>query len=214
MSEKNEVIAPGEKSKIKLTRKQIFSWVAIALGFLAVILYIVLPAIKIDPSYAAKTAFDSGKGNIADIKGWSYIVMGFAAIFGIGTYDTYVVTNLSDSYTVNLQQDKMAFNIMMLVAVIVSLATIVLYLIMILKKKKNNTLNKVVMGCFFASALLILLSAVWFYAANPIIESNYYDTVSKTDTVYKYVNAHLSAGPIISFILLIGSGVFASLGEY
>lgn len=204
--ETNKIIKP------KITRKQIFSYIAIALAFIAIVLYFVLPAIKIDPSYAAREAWDSGRGNIADIKGFLRTYLGFNAMFGIGTYDVYVVSG--GSYDIVLQTESMHFNIMMLISVLIAVSAIVLYGLLIILKKKNAVLNKVAMGLFVGAAFLMILTAVWFYAFNPIVESNFCNSVTKQDTIYKFVNAHLGIGPIISTILLVGSGVFTSIGEY
>lgn len=199
--------------KERISMKKIFSLVAIGLAILAAILFIVLPAIKIDASYAYGE-IDTTKGNMSIMDGWSYTVAGFAAIFGIGTYDVYKCDFKTDAYTISLYQEKLAFNYIMLIAIIVALIGAVLYGVMYIKKIKNNILNKVVIVIFILAGLLILLSAVWFYALNPIEESNYYSSVTKLDTDYKYVNAHLSAGPIIASIMLLGSGIFTAIGEY
>jgi hypothetical protein len=197
----------------KITPKLVFSWVALGLCILSLVVYLLAPAIVIDQSYAFNQQVDAGKTAFIDLKDWSFTVPGFAALFGIGTYDVYVTApNTSDVLV--LQQDKMVFNPFMLIGIIVALIAFVLYLVLVIKKIKNNVLNKITLGLFVVAASMFILTAVWFYAMNPIVESNYYDTKTRLDTVYKYVNAHLSFGPIFAGIGLLGSAIFTAIGEY
>lgn len=202
------------KVEKKLSGKKIVSLVAIALAFIAIILYIVLPAIKIGPSFAFNDQVNAGKENFIAEKDWVYRVFGFEALFGGASYDVIKCGIGSEAYVIHHETETTAFNICMLLAIIIAVAAIVLYSVMFFKKIKNATLNKVVIVLFVAAALMVLLTAVWFYAFNPIEESNYYDSVTKQDTLYKYSNASLSAGPISGSILLVASGICTALGEY
>lgn len=203
-----------EQVQNKWTLKKILSLAAVGLAFLAIVLFLLLPAIKIDQSFAFNEQVNAGKSQFIDLKDWSCVVMGFAVLFGGSKYEVIKCDFKTAPYDIFKETEVMKFNAIILVGLIIAVIAIALYLVMIFKKIKNATLNKVVIILFIAAALMILLTAVWFYAVNPIEESNYYSSVTKQDTDYKYINAHLSAGPIVSTILLVGSGVCTAVGEY
>lgn len=204
----------GEQVANKISVKKILSFAAIGLAFIAIILFVLLPAIKIDQSFAFNEQVDAGKENFINLKDWCFRVSGIGAIFGGASYEAIKCGVGEHAYDIEVVTETTSFNIWMLIGIILAVATIALYGFMIIKKIKNATLNKVVIALFIAAALMILLSAVWFYAVNPIEESNYYNSVTKQDTLYKFCNAHLSAGPIVGSILLLGSGVCAATGEF
>lgn len=202
------------KAKKPINVKLIFSWVAIALAVISILVFFFTPAIVIDQSYAFNEQVQANNQQFIELKDWNYLVFGFAALFGVGTYDVYLCDFKNNPNALFKQTEKLAFNPFMLIGIILAIVAIGLYCTLILKKKKHPVLNKIIITLFIAAALMILLTAVWFYAINPIVESNYYDPITKNDTDYKYMNAHLSAGPIIATIGLFGSGVFAAIGEY
>lgn len=219
----NNSATKTQKDVKKVNIRTVVSFLAVVLAFAAVVIFVMAPAIKIDQSYAFHEQVDAyildpvanaNKEVFFNLKDWCYIISGTAVIFGRGTYDVYTADIKRTPYVIELQKDQMSFNTVMLVGAILAVIVAICYLVMILKKKKHNILNKLVTIGFVAAALIVILSAVWFYAVNPIEESNFYDTVTKLDTGYKYMNAHLAWGPVVSASMLCTSGVLAAFGEY
>ena len=103
----------------------------------------------------------------------------------------------------------MAFNVPILIGLLLVLgASIALAVLLILKK--NNIINKFILGAYIVGAVLILLTPVWFYMVNPITASTRYDT---TLTIYPYgsINAHAAVGMILSFLFAIVGAVASGL---
>ena len=75
---------------------------------------------------------------------------------------------------------------------------------------KSNVVNKVILGLMIVGSILLLLSAVWFYAVDPITASTRYDT---TATIYPYgsINGHDGAGTIVASLIGIAGAVFSGL---
>ena len=198
----------------KISAKKIVSLVAIALSFIAIILFILLPAIKIGPSFAFNEQVNAGKEAFVENQNWTFTVQGFQALFGGSDYEVIRCGVGAQAYNIRFETETTSFNVAMLAGIILAVAASVLYGVMIIKKIKNPTLNKVVVILYIAAALMVLLTAVWFYAFNPIEESNYYDSTTKLDTTYKFCSAGLASGPVISSVLLVGSGICAVSGEF
>ena len=182
-------------------KKNIFSMVAILFGILSVLFFLVLPAIQITLTPDGKDIAKLNAETIPEMANYHQVIGGSNVLFGIGSYQVWVNSGTSAV----LQTQKLAFNVPILVGLILVLgASIALLVLLILKK--NNIVNKFILGAYIVGAILIILTAVWFYAINPIVASTRYDQAA---TIYPYgsVNAHLAAGAIVSFACAIVSAV-------
>lgn len=186
-------------------KKNIYALIAIAAGLLAVILFIVLPAIQISLTPDGKDIAKMNAETIPEMGKYHEVLGGSNVLFGIGTYTVW--KNVGTTAVKETQQ--LAFNIPMLVGLILILLSAG-GLAFLTIKRKNNIANKFVLAGFILGAIVLLLSPIWFYAINPIIASTRY---TPTKSIYEYgsVNAHAHVGPILSGLLGIVSSVFSGM---
>ena len=186
-------------------KKNIFALIAIAAGFLAILLFILLPAIQITLTPDGKVIAQNNADTIPEMSKYHEVLGGSNVLFGIGTYTVWKNVGTTAVKTT----EQLAFNIPMLIGLVFLLLSAggLTYLLI---TKKNNIINKFVLAGFILGALILLLSPIWFYAINPIVASTRY---TPTLSIYEYgsVNAHAHAGPIVSGLLGIVSSVFSGM---
>ena len=186
-------------------KRNIFALVAVVLGILAIVLYLVLPAVFIDLTDEGKDIANKNASTIPEMANYHQSISGINVLFGIGTYDVW--KNVETSAV--LETQKLVFNVPLLVGLILILAGVIMIVVMTLSNK-SNVLNKVILGLMIVGSIILLLTAIWFYAVNPITASTRYDT---TNTIYPYgsINGHAAFGAIISALLGIAASVFSGL---
>ena len=182
-------------------KKNIFSMVAILFGFLSVLFFLVLPAVQITLTPDGRDLAALNEATIPEMAKYHEILGGAKVLFGNGTYTVWHNVGVSAV----LETQNLSFNAPILIGLVLVLgASITLLVLMLLKK--NNVLNKIVLGAFVVGAIMLALTAVWFYAVNPITASTRYN---QQLTIYEYgsINAHLAVGSILSFACAIVSAV-------
>ena len=186
-------------------KKNIFSMVAIFFGLLSVVMFLVLPVVQISLTPNGRDLANINAETIPEMAKYHEVLGGIKVLFGQGTYTVWI----NSGTTAILQTEQMVFNTPLLVGLLLILAGSISLLVLLILKK-NNILNKFILGFFIVGALMVALSAVWFYAVNPIIASTRYD---QANTLYPYgsVNAHLAIGAILSFAFAIISAVASGL---
>lgn len=182
-------------------KKNIFSMVAILFGILSVVMFVVLPVIQITLTPEGKSLANLNAETIPEMASYHQVLGGIKVLFGQGTYDVW--KNVGTSAV--LETQALAFNAPLLIGLILILgASITLAVLLVLKK--NNVINKIILAAYVIGALMVILSAVWFYAMNPIIASTRYDQAA-TNYPYGSVNAHLAVGAILSFAFAVIAAV-------
>ena len=192
---------PFDAKAFFTNKKNIFAMVAILFGILSVVMFLVLPVIQITLTPDGVQVAKNNAETIPDMAHYHEVLGGIKVIFGAGSYSVW--HNVATSAVLETQQ--LAFNAPMLIALVLVLgASIALLVLLILKK--NNLVNKIILGAYVVGAVMLILTAVWFYAVNPITASTRYD---QANTVYPYgsVNAHLAVGSILSFVFAIVAAV-------
>lgn len=186
-------------------KKNIYALIAIIAGVLAVILFIVLPAIQITLTPDGRDIARMNADTIPEMSKYHEVLGGSNVLFGVGTYTVW--KNVGTTAVKETQQ--LQFNIPMLVGLILLLLSAG-GLTFLTITKKNNIANKFVLAGFIIGAIMLLLSPIWFYAVNPIVASTRY---TPTKSIYEYgsVNAHAHAGPIVSGLLGIVASVFSGM---
>lgn len=196
---------PFDAKAFFTNKNNIFAMVAILFGLLAVVLFLVLPVIQISLTPEGVVLAEKNASTIPDMQNYHEVLGGAQVLFGIGTYNVWI----NQGTSAVMETQELAFNVMMLIALLLILsATIALAVLLILKK--NNIINKFILGFFVVGAVMLILTPVWFYMANPIIASTRYDTSA---TIYPYgsVNAHAHIGMILAAAFAIISSVTSGL---
>lgn len=196
---------PFDAKAFFTNKKNIASLVAILFGILAVVMFLVLPLVQISLTPDGKALAAKNAETIPEMAKYHEVLGGIKVLFGSGSYTVW--HNVTTSAVLETQQ--LSFNVPMLIGLLLILAASIALIVMLVLKK-NNIVNKFILGFYIVGAVLILLSPVWFYMANPIVASTRYDT---TLTIYPYgsVNAHADVGMIISFIFAIIASVASGL---
>ncbi len=186
-------------------KKNIFALIAIFSSVLAIVLFLLLPAIQITLTPDGRDIARMNAETIPEMSNYHEVLGGSNVLFGIGTYTVW--KNVGTTAVKETQQ--LAFNIPMLVGLILLLLSAggLTYLTI---TGKNNIVNKFVLAGFIIGAIVLLLSPIWFYAINPIVASTRY---TPTKSIYEYgsVNAHAHAGPIVCGLLGIVASVFSGM---
>lgn len=192
---------PFDAKAFFTNKKNIFAMVAILFGILSVVMFVALPVVQITLTPDGVQVAKNNAETIPEMTKYHEVLGGIKVLFGSGTYTVW--RNVATSAVLETQQ--LAFNAPMLIGLILVLGASIALLVLLLLKK-NNFVNKIVLGAYVVGAVMLLLTAVWFYAVNPITASTRYD---QANTVYPYgsVNAHLAVGSILSFAFAIVAAV-------
>ena len=196
---------PFDAKTFFTNKNNIFSMVAIFFGILAIVMFLVLPVVQITLTPDGVALARNNADSIPEMSSYHEILGGSKVLFGIGTYTVW--KNVGTSAQLEVQ--NLAFNIPMLIGLLLVLAASIALLVLLLLGK-NNIINKFIVGFYVVGAVALVLTPVWFYMVNPIIASTRYDTSA---TLYPYgsVNAHGAIGMILSSIFAIISCVGSAL---
>ena len=188
---------PFDAKAFFTNKKNIFSMVAILFGILSVVMFVALPVVQITLTPDGRDIAKLNAETIPDMAKYHESIGGINVLFGIGSYTVW--HNVGT--TAVLETQKLAFNVPLLIALILVIGASIALLVLLLLKK-NNVVNKIILGAFAVGTIMLVLTAVWFYAVNPITASTRYDQAS---TTYPYgsVNAHLNIGAILSFVFAL-----------
>lgn len=178
----------------------ICSLIAIVLGVLSVLLFVVLPAVRIDLTPDAKSAIANTSYEIpAAMSEFKESIAGSRLLFGSGSYNVWIASGKTASEV----SEKLAFNVPLLIGVLFMIASSV-GMVLLLLLDKNNVANKIILAGYILGALIILFSPIWFYMVNPILASTRYDTVNSIYP-YGYVNGHGAVGSVLGGLVGIGA---------
>lgn len=184
----------------------ICSLVAICLGVLSVLLFILLPAVRIDLTPDAKSAMANPSYTIPEaMASYKQIIGGSNLLFGVGSYSVWIASGT----TASEQVEKLAFNIPLLIGVIFMIASSIGMAILLILDV-NNVFNKIILAGFILGALIILFAPIWFYMVNPIVASTRFDTAHSIYP-YGYINGHSAFGSILAGLLGIGAATASAL---
>ncbi len=186
-------------------KRNIYALIAVILGLAAIIVFLASSTIAIDLTPEGIALAENNVDTIPEFLNYGERLNGAAVTFGVGSYGVWINQETSAYYEIQ----NMSFNAPIFIGLLFVLAGVVAVVVMTLLNKANFV-NKIILGLFIVGALFILFAPIWFYAVNPIIASSRYDTRQNL-APYGSINAHGSAGLLVSAILGIGASVFSGL---
>lgn len=187
------------------SKKNIFALGAFVFGLLAIVLFLVCPAIAIDLTKDGKAVASNNAATIPTMASYREVFSGLTVLLGNVSYAVW--HNVGPSAVEETQQ--MAFNIPLLIGLVLIFAGIVMNAICLFLNK-SGLVNKIILGLLVCGSIMVLLAPVWFYAINPITASTRYDT-QKTVYPYGSINAHSQIGTVLGALFGVISSVFAGL---
>ncbi|MGM9873366.1 MAG: hypothetical protein ACI31G_00380 [Bacilli bacterium] len=214
-------------------KKEIFSIIAIAFGFISIVVFLFTPVVQIDLT-------NLGKSMVATnpvMEGYHQTIYGFDLLFGNVPINIFYLQSSVVVPEIRILQ----FNYMILIGLLLILVSSIGLLLMLIFKK-NGLLNKFILGGYVIGTVLILLTTVWFYAINGNAPSNltgYIDNINRvwtstpgtntspvtiyntlastyyvtTTTTYPYglINANMDIGSLLATIFSLVATVFSGL---